>query len=73
MSEKARGRIEIGPGQSTIPALSQQSSVTSLHGAAGPDLATNRDFEENERHPSRQIYGLSPADSDSQTMVNRNE
>jgi hypothetical protein len=47
--------------------------VTSLHGEADPALATNRDFEENERRPSRQIYGLSPANSDLQTTASRTE
>jgi hypothetical protein len=39
MSEKARGKMPVGQ-----PAFSRQNSMTSLHSAAGPALATNEFF-----------------------------
>lgn len=39
MSEKARGKMPVGQ-----PAFSRQNSMTSLHSAAGPAMATNEFF-----------------------------
>ena len=78
MSEKARGKMPVGQ-----PAFSRQNSMTSLHSAAGPALATNEFFTPSVPWVSElnlsdrlvlnglQFFSISLASSDSITLLHK--